>query len=458
LSDAQKKQEERTNQFLAKMARVAEDRKERDPETAKELQEAREHASNQNLAGQMKDAAEQLQQNQLGKAKESQKATIAGLKQLLKDLEERREAELERLAKKSRETEKELNQLFDEQERLKKKMKEAEAITDPKQREEALKTLHRQQAELQKQAQDLLQRLTRDRGNSRTRQALGKAAEQMEQAAQRLSRGEKADEAMEDTLDRLDEARAEAEQGTDRAENELEREQRARVADLLKRLKERQEALTAESVRVQQRIRRAKEANDNREPLRPAWVSLRDTARNQKELAEEVADAGKNELTGVPVFARLVQRSSESMQQAGERLESLKAKDPRPQDLPDAEAAAIQARAVRRLEQVIESLKDENAGGKLTKQQGGGGGSGGSGGAGDDSLPASAQLKVLRKLQADVNQRTAAFVRDHPDTKNIDEKAKTEFQSIVRDQKDVAELLEQLQNGPEPEAPEGKKP
>jgi hypothetical protein len=455
LSDAQKKQEQRTAQLLEKMARVAEDRKDRDPETAKELQEARDRALNQNITGQMKDAAEQLKQNQLGKATETQKASVAALKQLLKNLEERREAELDRLAKKSRETEKELNQLFEDQERLKKKMKEAEGIADPKQREETLKKLQRQQAELQKAAQELVQRLSRERGTSRAGQALSKAGEQMEQATKQLARGEQADEAMDEALDRLDEARAETEQATDRAENELEREQRARIADTLKRLKDREEALTAESVRVQQRIRRAK---DNHEPLRPAWSSLTANARNQKELGSEVADVAKKELTAVPVFARLVKRSAESMEQAGERLDGLKASDPRSEDLPDAEAARLQARSVRRLDQVIESLKDENAGKLSRSASSSGGGSGGSDGGADNSLPPTAQLKVLRKMQEEVNQRTKTFGEEHPGGKDLDDKAKVELQSIQIDQKDVAELLEQLRSGAQPEQAEGNKP
>jgi hypothetical protein len=456
LSDAQKKQELRTNQLLEKMERVAEDRKDKDPEAAKELKGARERALNENVVGKMKDAAEQVKQNQLGKAKETQKASVADLRQLLKDLEERREAELERLAKKSRETEKELNQLFEDQERLKKKMKDAQGIADAKQREETLRTLHRQQEELHKKAQDLLQRLTRERGTGRTGQSLSKAGEQMEQAAQQLSRGENADEAMEEALDRLDEARAEAEQATDRAENQLEREQRARVADTLKRLKERAEALNTESGRVQRRIRRALEEKTRTGPARG---DLAGTARNHKDLAVEIAELAKKELTRVPVFSRLVKRSAEAMTQAAGRLETLAGGELPPADkLPDEQAARLQALSLRRLDQVIESLKDEKAGGRLTRAEGGSDGNGGAGGGADDSLPETAQLKVLRKMQEDVNQRTAAFARDHPDAKNIDENAKGELQGILGDQKDVAELLEQLRSGAEPEVPEGMKP
>ncbi len=446
-ANAQKKVEERTNQLLEKMKRIAEERKEKDTATAQELQDARDRALKEDLPGQMKDAARQIQQGQLANARQSQKASAAGLKQLLKDLEERREAELDRLAKKMRQTEKEVDKLLDEQERLKKKMKEAEAIADPKEREEALQALHREQRQLQKKAEELLQRLTRERGAARAGQALAKAGERMEQAAQQLSRGEPADEAVEDVLDRLDEARAEAEQATDRAEDELDREQRARIADVLKRFKERQDALGAEAVRVQRKLR-------GRERVRSALASLRDLAGNQRALGGEVAEAGKKELTGVPVFARLVKRSAEAMGEAGDRLDALAAKLPPPEALPDEEADRLQAQALRRLDQVIAALKDENAG---RMARAGGGGAGGGGPVGDDSIPPTAQLKVLHKLQEDVNRRTEVFVKGHPDPKAVDDKAKAELEAIRRDQQDVAELLEQLRGGGEPAAAEGDK-
>jgi hypothetical protein len=456
LSAAQKKLEERTGQLLDKMGRVAEERKDKDAATAQELQDARGQALKDNVTGQMRDAAEQLNQNQLSKARQNQKGSTKGLKQLLKNLEERREAELERLAKKSRENEKELDQLFQEEERLKKKVKEAEAIADPREREQALQTLHRRQKELADKARDLLQRLSRDDNAGRAGRALDQAGEKMDQAAQRLSRGENADQALEDALDRLDEARAEAERATDRVEDELGREQRARVTDVLRGLKERQEAQTAEARRVQARLR---DALEQKTSTRPAWISLGDVARNQEHLGNEVAEIAKKELTGVPVFAGLVKRSATAMADASKRLAEVRM-SPEPAKLPDAEAARLQELATRRLDQVMNALKEDTGGGRMARAPAGGGGEGGGGqgGPSDDGLPQGAQLKVLKKMQEDVNRRSEAFARDHPDPRKIDEAAKAQLQSIASDQKDVAELLEQLRSGGEPDAPGGDNP
>src|SRR5262249_42052614 len=146
---------------------------------------------------------------------------------------------------------------------------------------------------------------------------------------------------IEEALDRLDEARAETEQATDRAENELEREQRARVADMLKRLKERQEALTAEANRAQRRLQQAVR---DKERVRPAQQSIRTLAENQKDLGNEVAEVAKKELANARVFARVVKQSAEAMVKAGERLKELPEALDTPDKLPDEETARHQAR------------------------------------------------------------------------------------------------------------------
>ena len=79
------------------------------------------------------------------------------------------------------------------------------------------------------------------------------------------------------------------------------------------------------------------------------------------------------------------------------------------------------------------ALKDDTGGGRMA----GGGGAGGSGGgggsdAGDNSVPPTAQLKMLRKLQEDVNRCTEAFVKEHPDSKKVDDKAKAELERHCR--------------------------
>src|SRR5581483_4693082 len=75
---------------------------------------------------------------------------------------------------------------------------------------------------------------------------------------------------------------------------------------------------------------------------------------------------------------------------------------------------------------------------------GGGGGGGGPQAPGGDGIPAVAQLKALRALQQEVNDRTAAFARKHPDVAKLTEDEKTELSGLRKDQDEVAGLLEEI--------------
>ena len=120
----------------------------------------------------------------------------------------------------------------------------------------------------------------------------------------------------------------------------------------------------------------------------------------------------------------------------------------------------LQKESLRRLEQLLDVLKPENAlasrrpqaSQQEGKQEGGGSGGGGGGG---DGLPPLAQLKLLRLLQAEINQRTDEFAKQHPDPTKLTDKEKAELQAIRREQQEVAELLDALT---QPADAEGGKP
>ena len=117
------------------------------------------------------------------------------------------------------------------------------------------------------------------------------------------------------------------------------------------------------------------------------------------------------------------------------------------QMLPDAEAREHQAEALRRLDQLLGALKESLEEPRPLSRQGETGETGEegrSGPMGDDSLPPLAQLKLLRSLQQEVNERTAAFRQKYPNLEALDQAGKTELQDLQREQKEVADLLERL--------------
>jgi hypothetical protein len=446
LRDSQRRLRERADQLVNKMKAVAEDRKERDPETAEDLRGAASRAEAGDLSGKMKEAAEKIRTNELNAARKRQEEAVAELEKVVKDLEGRREAELDRLVQKLRKAEEELARLEQEQDQLRKKVEEAGKIADPKRREDELKRLARRQQELQKKTEDALRRLSRAQ-SERARQALGRAFEEMEEAARELSRGERDQERQDEALERIQEARRELARARRQAEEELGREQLGRVADLLRRLKDRQQALGAEVDRIQNEVRRGGAW------ARPLLASLRNLGEGQKGLSAETAEVATKELAPTPVFARLVKKAAESMGRAGDRLGTMVVgKRPEPKALPDEELATHQAEALRRLEQLLEAIKDaqqgprplaEGAGGR---RQGDGEGADGDAGRGadEDGLPPLAQLRLLRLMQKDLNDRTDAFKKKHPDPAKLGAREKAELGGLQKEQKEIADLLEEL--------------
>src|SRR5262249_21197134 len=181
-------------------------------------------------------------------------------------------------------------------------------------------------------------------------------------------------------------------------------------------------------------------------------VSLGRLADNQGKdgLAKDLSELAKKKLEGAPVFARLLQKTADVMDEAAQRLKEHRdqAKDGgKAESDAGTEAGRLQKDALARLESVLQTLKEEqNAPMAARQQDQQGGGDGGAGaGAGDGSeIPPLAQLKLLRQMQVDVNKQTEEFRKEHPDLTKLDDKSKARLQKIRRAQQEVAELLDEL--------------
>jgi hypothetical protein len=439
----QQKVRERTEQLLEKMDRVAKEREQRDPETAREMKDAAQLARDNQVTGSMQEAQDSLKEQQLGKAAAKEAESAKKLEELTKQLGDKREAELNRSARSLREEEKKLQELQEDMERLRKKIEEAQKIEDPKKREEELQRLAREQKKLEEEAKKAAERLTRRR-SPRAAQAMQKAAEGMQRAGEQLSRGKDDPEDEQEALDRLQEAKEELKKAREQVEEELEREQLAKVADELKALRDRQAALVEERERIQKEL--LLERPDN---WRRLLVSLGRLADNQGKdgLAKDLSELAKKKLEGAPVFARLLQKTADVMDEAAQRLKEHRdqAKDGgKAESEAGTEAARLQRDALARLESVLQTLKEEQNAPMAPRQDQGGGGEGGGGGGDGSEIPPLAQLKLLRQMQVDVNKHTEEFRKVHPDLTKLDDKAKAELRKIRREQQEVAELLDEL--------------
>jgi hypothetical protein len=59
-------------------------------------------------------------------------------------------------------------------------------------------------------------------------------------------------------------------------------------------------------------------------------------------------------------------------------------------------------------------------------------------------------------MQSEINQKTEDFARQHPDSAKLTDKQKAELQAIRKEQKEVADLLDEIAEPPD--EGEGGKP
>ncbi len=457
LAEQQRRLGEQADALLEQMTKAADKADKENPEAGRSLRQSRDEARKGVMPGRMKEAADQVGRNQLNQGAETQQQVNRQLEKLVQELDRRRDEDLERLARRTRENEKRLERLVKENEELQRKVREAAAIPDADKREQELKRLAREQERVRKDAEDMLKVLDRQRAN----RPLAQAVDALGQEGKDLQEGKVPQPGQQqEGLDRLQEARAEVKKAGDKIEEELTREQLVRVADSLRRLKERQAALVAEGVRLQTGV---KEAGEWRLEVKKEWLRLADVQGRKKDgaeadgvpgLGDETNVLANRDLAGAPVLARLLIRSADAMEQSSERLRSLVRTQPAPASLPDAELTRLQAEALRRLEQVLAAVQDEvdrprrannarPAGDKPPPPP-----QGSSRPNAGDGIPPLAQLKLLRNLQREVNQASEDFRKQHPDLTKLTEAERSELRSINRLQKVVAELFEELRRQP----------
>jgi hypothetical protein len=382
-----------------------------------------------------------------------QQQALVTLDKMLDALEERREDEVDRLVKKQRDTNKDLNALKEQQDRLQKKTREAMRNPNAHERQEILQKLAEEQRRLEEEVAKKARELARLRANQAGK-ALGKASEKMAQAAEQLDRGEDPEEAQDAAKDQLEEAQEQLQQAENRLQEELAREQLAKIADQLKGLKERQDASIVESERIHKRMLQENKWG------RVALQNLHENADVQKKIASETRRAGEK-LKGAAAFELVLHRAARSMEDAARQMDKQVIEGPGRLEPFDKEELAVenkkhqamikrQREASRRLENLLDALKPEDAVAQKPKKKPGD--KKGQGPPGEqqggmqagDGIPPVAQLKLLRAEQQEVNDHTRDFAQEHPDLANLNPAQQQEMQSIHEDQERVFELFQNL--------------
>jgi hypothetical protein len=417
------------------------------------LRKAVSDAGGQAVPEDLRTAANALRDNKPGQSAASQKSAADRLDKLTAGLGEKPAASGDELAKKQKENADTLDKLAADQDELRKKAKAAAAEPDADKRAEQLRQLAKDQDQLRRRAAALAEKLTRDKADP-SADAVRRAANEMAAAQDKLEDGKSPVPQQDDALQKFDEALDKLEAEQKKAADELSREKREQLADQLKALRDRQQAAGAEAVRIGQAAVKGKGWS------RPLLASLTDFEDRQKNLAGELRGFAGKKLADLPVFGKLAEQAAAAMDRAArtasERKDDALADAGAAFD-PEADRAAHERvlrptrTALRRLDQILDSLKDEPKPNAAKPPDPNAGGDGNQpkpddtqAGPPQDGVPKLAQLKALRAVQAELNDQTAAFDKAHPDPAKLTDDEKDELKELEQTQREIAELFDKL--------------
>lgn len=347
----------------------------------------------------------------------------------------------------------ELDALAAAQDRIIARAAAAAGIQDPVARAAAFRDLAREQANLVEQGRAIVQRLTREnpdaaRDARRAVENMAAARDELEQGRVPSRTGRAAVEKLDDARDRLDRAAAD----TPRQARE---ERRKKLYDRVQELLDRHKAEAARAARVHAVVLKA---------ARVEWDAgvrreYADLEEREEAIAAQVRTLADTEFGTLPVFEYMLRDAAGAMEKAAglarTRRENANNADPGVAFDAEFEASASDRvrrpldLATRRLEQVLDALK---AAASPTAPPG-------QPGAETETetevIPPLAQLKALRALQAELNQRTAEFNRD-PKKAPPDELAEIEAtqRKLTELFGKMAEVFKKLAEPPKENVPE----
>ena len=390
LSAQQHELARRVDRILSGMANMRDQIAAEQGDAANSLADALHEAGRLALSGRMREVAGQVARNQIGQAPAAQRQLAEDVEELINVLSNRPERELSRLVEKLRQAESDLADLQQQQQGLRRKMAAAAEIEDPQEQRRELMRLAAEEQALQEQVAALARRVERLQAEQAGRTLRGAARQMGESgAAGNSGDGQQAADAADNAARDLEEAQQQLARRRRQAEMDLAFEQLAQMADALSALRDQQVNVVDETIRLDE-LRRSQGHLS-----RAQTISLRNLARMQAGLSREAHNL-EQKLSAAAVFRLALSRAGREMERAAEQLTA---------EQTGADTQQTERQALTRLEQLLASLEpesgEESEGGQGGEQQGEAQGQ-----PPADGIPAVAQLKMLKMMQEDVNQRT----------------------------------------------------
>jgi len=274
--------------------------------------------------------------------------------------------------------------------------------------------------------------------------SVASASKSMAKASQQLGRKDaiSANRSQNDALDDLRKAAGELAKAVDQEREMAQAEQLARIDAMLRRILKTQKAISAGTMDVFKK-RRGQRYD------RPEQLRLRELSDGEGRLAEDVGAVRKMLLKEgtTAVFPAVLAEVRSDLADVQKRLA-------------DKEAGkltqGIQAQIERNLEQMLAALRKERS--RRKKQAGMGEGRGGRGGGGKKQplVPPAAELKMLKSLQLQINNRTAMLAQEKARAGVTSESLARQHKILSDRQKKLKTITTELAKKLKP-APKGKK-
>jgi hypothetical protein len=414
---------------------------EAEPERAERLQEALNRAKEMLLQKRMADVAQQLSQAQLDAAGDSQKELLADIRALLTFLLDESSSrpstsdELKALA----EWKQQMQRLVTEERDLQTRV---DNLPNDAAKSEFEK-IAQSQDDLADRTIALNKQLTKPTGQ----QPLAGAQQAMQQASRHLSNQDSANASRQQTsaIEQLLEAIKEVEQRSRELSREAKQEMQARLAALFRAMLERQRQLTAQTIALH-----AKQSNSTGQLTRGDRLAVRAIGESERSLdplarenhPPEPGLAGKAkealDLLGdgeSPLLKSLIEQLQGDLILVGGRLADDLQTDERTISLQkEIEEALLQlSDALQQAQQSQSPSQSSESASSGSDQQNK-----------QALLPASAQLKLLRAGQIQINRRTAAIDRSRQQNPGEDQSVSKETQQLADRQAALAALAAEL--------------
>lgn len=372
--------------LVAGMARMRDDTRETEPLVSQAIDDAIETAARLGISTQLRESASAVKDNRIATAVRTQRQTVEQLREMLDVLSNRRENELGRRLEQLEEAADELAGLREEVESLDQQTRAAKKLADSPQRKRELERLNKQRAEKADQLERLARRLQRLQAQ-RSADATSQAGAAMGKSGDSDSTNAQQDEHTQKAKELLDEAQKELDQELGRVRQELAREQMVKLEQQIAGLAARQTTLVERTIELHQAQTSAGSLT------RAQKHTVLDMSREERTLALEVSS----------LATKLAQSEAFRLGLSGASREMLRAAGRLGRGDIGSETQESEQVALRRLQQLIEALKQETP-----KPNGNEPPSPGELGdlAPEAAVRLLAELKLLKLMQSEIRRRT----------------------------------------------------